>query len=132
MIKLDIAGHSWTDIREDELEGFLDDFLNSSKEDFNSVIVYTRSRQLIINFLYIYFNVKSQKLGKFVSIVKKLNREGKCHLESIPFHLDGSFMCNMVDAMLNISKYGENITSIEHLYGFTELDQLGELDIEDV
>lgn len=66
-----------------------------------------------------------------MNTVKRLNREGKCHLESIPFHLDGSFMCNMVDAMLNISKYGENITSIEHLYGFTDLDQLDQLDVED-
>lgn len=130
MIKLDIAGHNWTDIREDRLEEFLDDYLNSTKEDFNSVIVYTRSRHLIINFLYIYFNVKSKKLEEFVNTVKKLYREGKCHLESIPFHLDGSFMCNMVDAMLNICKYGENILSIEHLYGFTELDQLDELDID--
>lgn len=81
--------------------------------------MYAKCDNVTTNYFYIHLNNNSSLVRQFSERVIHQLEAGKCHLELYPYNVDGSFMCSIVDLVLNLQKKGKDVTSIEPLYSHT-------------
>lgn len=114
---LDNIGHTATTVCDVHLKDRIDKYFENLLDDnYDSFIVYTKYDNVTTNYFYIHLNKNSSLVKQFSGKVIHQLEAGKCHLELYPYNVDGSFMCSIVDLVLNLQKKGKELASIEPLY----------------
>lgn len=117
---LEKIGHTVTTVCDAHLKDRIDKYFdNILEENYDSFIVYAKCDNVTTNYFYIHLNNNSSLVRQFSERVIHQLEAGKCHLELYPYNVDGSFMCSIVDLVLNLQKKGKDVTSIEPLYSHT-------------
>lgn len=110
-------GHTVTTVCDVHLKDRIDKYFDNTLDDnYDSFVVYAKCDNVITNCFYVHLNKNSSLAKQFSERVIHQLEAGKCHLEVYPYNVDGSFMCSIVDLVLNLQKKGKDLNSIEPLY----------------
>lgn len=86
------------------------------EQTYDFFIVYAKCDNVTTSYFYVHLNKNSSLALQFSERVIHQLEAGKCHLELYPYNVDGSFMCSIVDLVLNLQKKGKHLTFVEPLY----------------